>query len=56
MPTNRAAAWWGLVEQIATSWLDVYVPSMEVALAYCTMFSLSPLLLIVVSVSGLVFG
>jgi hypothetical protein len=50
------AAWWGLVKQVATSWLDDYVPSMGAALAYYTMFSLAPLLLIVVSVAGLVFG
>jgi len=50
------AAWWDLVKQVATSWLDDYVPSMGAALAYYTMFSLAPLLLIVVSVAGLVFG
>ena len=50
------AAWWGLIKQVATSWLDDYVPSMGAALAYYTMFSLAPLLLIVVSVAGLVFG
>ena len=53
---DQPAAWWGLVKQVATSWLDDYVPSMGAALAYYTMFSLAPLLLIVVSVSGLVFG
>jgi membrane protein len=36
--------------------LDDYVPSMGAALAYYTMFSLAPLLLIVVAVAGLVFG
>jgi membrane protein len=50
------AAWWGLIKQVATSWLDDYVPSMGAALAYYTMFSLAPLLLIAVSVAGLVFG
>ena len=50
------AAWWGLIKQVASSWLDDYVPSMGAALAYYTMFSLAPLLLIVVSVSGLAFG
>jgi membrane protein len=50
------AAWWCLIKQVATSWLDDYVPSMGAALAYYTMFSLAPLLLIVVSVAGLVFG
>jgi membrane protein len=47
---------WRLVRHVATSWLDDYVPSMGAALAYYTMFSLAPLLLIVISVAGLVFG
>ncbi|WP_036774082.1 YihY/virulence factor BrkB family protein [Polaromonas glacialis] len=51
-----SAPWWDLVKQVATSWLDDYVPSMGAALAFYTMFSLAPLLLIVVSVAGLVFG
>jgi membrane protein len=45
-----------LIKQIAKSWLDDYVPSMGAALAFYTMFSLAPLLLIVISVAGLVFG
>ncbi len=52
----RAPTWFGLCNQVARSWSDDYVPSMGAALAYYTMFSLAPLLLIVVSVSGLVFG
>mgnify|MGYP003872431417 CR=1 FL=1 len=56
MPADRPAAWWNLVKQVATSWREDYVPSMGAALAYYTMFSLAPLLLIVVSVSGLMFG
>ena len=55
-PANLPAAWWGLLKQVATSWFDDYVPSMGAALAYYTMFSLAPLLLIVVSVAGLMFG
>ncbi len=53
---GEIAAWWGLIKQVATAWRDDYVPSMGAALAYYTMFSLAPLLLIVVSVAGLVFG
>ena len=49
-------AWLGLFKQVANAWLDDYVPSMGAALAYYTLFSLAPLLLIVVSVAGLVFG
>jgi len=47
---------WTLVKQIANSWLDDYLPSMGAALAFYTLFSLAPLLLIVISVAGLVFG
>ncbi|MDP1532236.1 MAG: YhjD/YihY/BrkB family envelope integrity protein, partial [Rubrivivax sp.] len=56
MPADLPAAWWRLFKQVGTSWVDDYVPSMGAALAYYTMFSLAPLLLIVVSVAGLVFG
>ena len=38
------------------SWVDDYAPSMGAALAYYTLFSIAPLLLIVISVAGLVFG
>ncbi len=38
------------------SWLDDYAPSMGAALAYYTMFSIAPLLLIVIALAGLVFG
>ncbi len=47
---------WKLAKQVGNSWLDDYAPSMGAALAYYTMFSLAPLLLIVISVAGLVFG
>ncbi len=47
---------WRLLRQVASSWVDDFVPSMGAALAYYTMFSLAPLLLIVISVAGLVFG
>ena len=49
-------AWWTLVKTAVSSWLDDYAPSMGAALSYYTVFSLAPLLLIVVSVAGLVFG
>jgi len=50
------ALWWGLVKDSLSSWIDDYAPSMGAALSYYTVFSLAPLLLIVVSVAGLVFG
>ena len=47
---------WKLLKLVAQSWLDDYAMSMGAALAYYTMFSLAPLLLIVVSVAGFFFG
>lgn len=52
----KPADWWWLLKTAASSWLDDYAPSMGAALAYYTMFSIAPLLLIVISVAGLVFG
>jgi membrane protein len=45
-----------LVRRAVGSWLDDGAPSMGAALAYYTLFSLAPLLLIVIAVAGLVFG
>lgn len=48
--------WWGLVKGAAVAWSDDYAPSMGAALSYYTVFSLAPLLLIVISIAGLAFG
>jgi membrane protein len=48
--------YWVLLKQVFNAWLEDDVPSMGAALAYYTLFSLAPLLLIVISVAGLVFG
>ena len=55
MPFN-ARNLWDLIRQTMRSWLADYAPSMGAALAYYTVFSMAPLLLIVISVSGMVFG
>jgi len=47
---------WILTKAAAASWMDDYAQSMGAALAYYTMFSIAPLLLIVISVAGLIFG
>jgi membrane protein len=49
-------AWWGLAKQAAAAWVADYAPSMGAALSYYSVFSMAPLLLIVISVAGLVFG
>jgi membrane protein len=47
---------WSLARETMSSWSDDNASSMGAALAYYTMFSIAPLLLIVISVAGLVFG
>jgi membrane protein len=47
---------WGLVKEAVSAWVGDYAPSMGAALAYYTVFSIAPLLLIAISVAGLVFG
>ncbi len=49
-------ACWSLATKVINSWLADYAPSMGAALAFYTVFSLAPLLLIVIAVAGLVFG
>ena len=51
-----AKEFWGLVRAAASGWVDDYAQSMGAALAYYTMFSIAPLLLIVISMAGLFFG
>ncbi len=50
------ATWWTLVKGAGDAWIDDYAPSMGAALSYYTVFSLAPLLLIVIAIAGLVFG
>ncbi len=50
------AQWWQLVKDAFDAWQDDYAPSMGAALSYYTVFSMAPLLLIVISIAGLIFG
>ena len=57
MPWSEVAQrFWSTVKRAAVSWADDYAASMGAALSYYTLFSIGPLLLIVVSVAGLAFG
>lgn len=47
---------WDLIRNSITTWVDDYAPSMGAALAYYTLFSIAPLLIIAIAVAGLVFG
>jgi membrane protein len=45
-----------LVRKALSAWADDYAPSMGAALSYYTLFSIAPLLLIVIAVAGFFFG
>ena len=45
-----------LCKKAVLSWIDDFAPSMGAAISYYTVFSLAPLLVIVIAVAGAVFG
>jgi membrane protein len=47
--------WWALLRETATSWVDHNAARLGAALAYYSIFSLGPLLVIAISVAGLFF-
>jgi membrane protein len=53
---GRASTLVELAKKSVTAWINDYAPSMGAALAYYTLFSLAPLLLLVISVASVVFG
>src|SRR5690242_8109246 len=54
MPSAKSM--FGLVKDSVNSWSADYAPSMGAALSYYTLFSIAPLLLIVIAIAGFVFG
>jgi len=55
-PRPALRDWWDLMSGAIAAWRNDYAPSMGAALSYYSVFSLAPLLLIVVSIAGLAFG
>lgn len=47
---------WLLTRDAVMAWLDDFAPSMGAALAYYTVFSLAPMLVIVIAIAGFFFG
>lgn len=45
-----------LCRQSVSAWVDDYAPSMGAAISYYTIFSLTPLLVIVIAIAGALFG
>ncbi len=51
-----AKGFFGMFRSAASGWMDDAAPSMGAALAFYTLFSLAPLLVLVIAVAGLVIG
>src|SRR3954468_19783883 len=45
-----------LMKKAVAAWSDDYAPSMGAALSYYTLFSITPLLVIVIALAGFFFG
>ena len=54
--TMNAKHLFDLCRKAATAWVDDFAPSMGAAISYYTMFSLAPLLVIVIAIAGALFG
>src|SRR5688500_3311603 len=52
----KLTAAWALLKETFAAWSEDKVPRLGAALAYYTVFSLAPMLVIVVGVASLVFG
>ena len=55
-PAPTVAGYWAALRKAGGAWVDDRAQSMGAALAYYTVFSIAPLLLIAISVAGLFFG
>jgi YihY family inner membrane protein len=57
---QTSASWigrqWQIFVAAANAWMDDYAPSMGAALSYYTLFSLAPLLVLIIAIAGMVFG
>ncbi|WP_229510733.1 MULTISPECIES: YihY/virulence factor BrkB family protein [unclassified Massilia] len=57
---HTSASWigrqWQIISAAANAWMDDYAPSMGAALSYYTLFSLAPLLVLIIAIAGMVFG
>ena len=47
---------WQICLAAGNAWMDDYAPSMGAALSYYTLFSLAPLLVLIIAIAGMVFG
>ena len=55
-PWRNPHRWVSLCQTAVYSWLDDRAPTMGAAIAYYTVFSLAPMLVMVIAIAGLAFG
>ena len=55
MPEERSWQVWNLVKTTASEWVDHSAPRLGAALAYYSLLSMAPLLILIVAIFGLVF-
>ncbi|WP_233149312.1 YihY/virulence factor BrkB family protein [Herbaspirillum camelliae] len=53
---SRPQQAWQLTMAAINAWLDDFAPSMGAAIAYYTIFSIAPMLVIAIAVAGMLFG
>ena len=53
---GRATGWWSLLKETFSSWSDHKAARLGAALAYYSVFSIGPLMLIAIAIAGLIFG
>jgi membrane protein len=53
---ETSTGWWQLLKKTFSKWTEDHAQTLGASLAFYTIFSLAPLLLIVIAIAGLVFG
>jgi membrane protein len=53
---EQSTGWWSIVKDAAAGWIAHKAARLGAALAYYSVFSLGPLLVIIIAMAGLVFG
>ena len=52
----KLSQWAGICKKAVVAWSEDFAPSMGAAISYYTIFSLAPLLVLVIAVAGLAYG
>src|ERR1035437_10907194 len=53
---NKLKRIWKFIYKVFDEWIDDKAPKLGASLSFYTMFSIAPLLIIIISIAGLLFG